>query len=93
MKISDKENGGPAFPTKLDNLSGKDMIDFSGDVLPHGMCQNYSGITVRDYFAVSAMQGWLSINNAVGNVRSEEHAKVAKFAYDLADAMLKERAK
>ncbi len=63
--MSNKDNGGPAFPTET----------FMTD-----------GMTLRDYFAAKAMQGLLARNAGGEGVVHEK-------AYQIADAMLKERAK
>jgi len=47
-----------------------------------------TGMTLRDYFAGLAMQGMMASNNLPNSVKNDELAAVA---YDLADAMLKER--
>lgn len=53
----------------------------------HGFNNGEPGMTLRDYFAAKAMQGWM--------VETEHpHAEnIAKTAYQVADAMLAERAK
>lgn len=60
-----------------------------------GSQQNYpmEGMTLRDYFAAKAMQGWLSSygTDAVHPVHSDSAVDVAKNAYALADEMLKAR--
>ncbi|AWZ74672.1 hypothetical protein J051_1300 [Klebsiella pneumoniae 440_1540] len=50
-------------------------------------------MTVRDYFAAKAMQGWLAGYPAGINhpARSEEGFTVAELSYLMADAMLKAR--
>jgi hypothetical protein len=50
----------------------------------------YSGMTLRDYFAAKAMQGLLSYGprSLVGTGK-----KLAPFAYEIADELLKERTK
>ncbi len=76
--MSDKDTGGPAFP--CDRIScGSENAVFSG----HGM-------TIRDYFAAKAMQGVLSNPNCPMQISDDV---LATQAYDLADAMLKERVK
>lgn len=55
--------------------------------------QGYEGLTVRDYFAAKAMQGWLasypeSEQHPVANNREN---MVAELSYLMADAMLKAR--
>ncbi|WP_117075316.1 hypothetical protein [Klebsiella pneumoniae] len=55
--------------------------------------QGYEGLTLRDYFAGQAMQGWLA-----SYPESEQHPvatysenRVAELSYLMADAMLKAR--
>ena len=43
------------------------------------------GMTLRDYFAAKAMQEFLTSRDDI------ENADIAKFSYEIADAMLKER--
>ena len=63
--------GGPAFP-------------WCGDL---NECPTINlGMTLRDYFAAKAMQGWL--------VETSEGVSVtalARFSYEMADAMLRAR--
>lgn len=56
-------------------------------VHPDGAGVQYYGMTLRDYFAAKAMQGTLA---AQARCSAE---KRAESAYELADAMLAERAK
>jgi hypothetical protein len=71
-------DGGPAFPQ-----NGSLQI---GDMSYQGS----TGITMRDYFAAKAMLGYMTSGFAnFGN----NHSVFAKDAYEMADAMLKERAK
>ena len=51
---------------------------------PEGNSADHFGMTLRDYFAAAALQGNL-IEPTVSN------DQVAKYAYSLADAMLKAR--
>lgn len=55
------------------------------DSVPHGGNAAWGGMTLRDYMAAKAMQAELIQNNSV------EDEKIAKWAYAMADAMLKER--
>lgn len=71
--MSNKENGGPAFPVVFDDSIG---ADFSVE----------KGMTLRDYFAAKAMQPLIG-----GDYQFMRD--VAKDAYEMADAMLKEREK
>ena len=70
-----KDTGGPAFPTK--NYSTFQPI-----------AEGYSeGMTLRDYFAAKAMQGFCA--NPAN--RDALPVEIAKGAYLVADAMLKAR--
>ncbi|MDP3859880.1 MAG: hypothetical protein Q8Q73_19135 [Stagnimonas sp.] len=72
-----RTDGGPAFPGT--------GTDSSGCPVP----EHYSaGMTLRDYFAAKAMQGWLA---SFGPEDAVKPASVADFAYGIADAMLKAR--
>jgi hypothetical protein len=86
--MKDKNTGGPAFPA----TSGWDSQG--------NWCRSYAdneGMTLRDYFAAKAMQGWVQATTKpyvhVGEYQvdsvSEDH--IAKIAYKMADAMLKAR--
>lgn len=71
--MSSKNNGGPAFPE-----SGERGKSVGGE-----------GMTLRDYFAAKAMQGFCTRPpEDVADMRL-----VAEQAYELADAMLAERDK
>ena len=87
--MSITNNGGPAFPCLEATVTG---IDSDGhervDTEAHG------GMTLRDYFAAKAMAAFIGAH-ITRNGRSDHwpEADVAQYAYDLADAMLAERAK
>ena len=51
------------------------------------MLKNQQGMTLRDYFSAKAMQGILA------NADDWDEEKLARLSYDVADAMLAERAK
>ena len=57
----------------------------------------YMGMTLRDYFAAKAMQGFmLDVDRQLietGEDPDAMLAEIAKCSYEFADAMLKERAK
>lgn len=78
--MSKENNGGPAFPEL-------------GNVGYNSEWQNEPGMTLRDYFAAKAMQGWIAsfpadaCHPAVSGICD----KLAKQSYELADAMLKAR--
>ena len=69
-----KENGGPAFPT----------VDANREEV-----YGTRGMSLRDYFAAKAMQGF-SVNS---DFTENTHREIADMAYALADAMLEERSK
>lgn len=83
-----KDTGGSAFPKvsyqKPDGYGAHIMIV-------------EGGMTLRDYFAARAMQGWISNSPQIGgNVLngSDGHAEsIASISYAWADAMIAERNK
>lgn len=78
-----KDNGGAAFPVFGVNCVRVE-IDGATEWEPQ---QISTGMTLRDYFAVKAMQGMLA-----GNVEMFSPADIlVKTAFDLADAMLEAR--
>ncbi len=68
-------HGGPAFPC--------DRIQTGS----HVVCS--TGISIRDYFAAKAMQGLLAQFQGCANGCDPAHH--AKWSYEMADAMMKER--
>jgi hypothetical protein len=78
--MSNINTGGPAFPAP----SGWDSQG--------NWCRYYAdseGMTLRDYFAVKALQGILTATLTPTTVWSQDAA--AETAYNVADAMLKAR--
>ena len=71
-------NGGPAFP-------GIKIV--SGDNYNPPKQYHMPGMFLRDYFAAKAMHASMSLDPA-NAASSEEHAR---WAYEMADAMLKAR--
>jgi hypothetical protein len=74
-----KDTGGTAFPTVnyVQNAGvGASVMELRG------------GMTLRDYFAAEAMQGFISNTDLVHMYNPEN---MAKWAYERADAMLKAR--
>lgn len=66
-------DGGPAFP----------------NVPPDSQYSKWDmGMTLRDYFAAAALQGFMAAHTSGGCLVDDLYAK---YAYDLADAMLKQR--
>ena len=72
-----KLTGGPAFPQV-------DLKDAYGMLVP----DRQSGMTLRDWFAGKAMQAYLTAPDT-----GWKFDELAGAAYEMADAMLKERSK
>ncbi|MDD2149937.1 hypothetical protein NPS52_04685 [Pseudomonas putida] len=74
----------PAFPVQASDYGG------------HGTC---FGLTIRDYFAAKAMQGYLANAwqaqelDSLGESSAQQMATVAEISYSMADAMLAARVK
>ena len=79
-----KDNGGPAFPMIRDMRHNPDW-------------DHEEGMTLRDYFAAKAMQiMWDAYHEGycgLTNHDTPSNDVIAEGAYQLADAMLAERAK
>lgn len=73
------DSGGPAFPLVHEHSAGAG----GGTFIYHGM-------TLRDWFAGQALAGLIASNDAGAGDRIEE---IPSYAYSIADAMLKARAK
>lgn len=76
-----KNDGGPAFPLSYTQQYGKD----------EGRQEVYGGMTLRDYFAGQALNGFLACTQQGEKIR--DFSKVAQEMYLLADAMIAEREK
>ena len=81
--MNNTNTGGPAFPGKQKALAIQ--TEHIGIASEYEI--EHNGMTLRDYFAAKAMQGMLAENGggAMSNV------KLADWAYDIADSMLKAR--
>ena len=79
---NDDKSGGPAFPIypRFDDGSFQQLPDTLG-------------MTLRDYFAAAAMQGWLSSWTPEMPWKAESPTNVALSAYQIADAMIVQREK
>lgn len=98
--MSALRQGGPAFPGVTVNDSDVNLTDPWGTLLPPGTQSHYSGISLREFAAVHALQGLLAnpkryayIAGLVeaGSITQEEaSAKNARKAVLLADALLAE---
>ncbi len=73
------KTGGPAFPACLRDTAK------NGKQAP---LQRVAGMTLRDYFAAKAMQGFASTLTGTAPVKFDA---LAKDAYEMAEAMLKAR--
>lgn len=90
--MSDKNNGGPAFPSELRNYTESDIIGFDNETIARTGIANYSGISMRDYFAGQALVGLMSAHNSNGRwTVNEVIESAAKYSYQAADAMLAAR--
>jgi hypothetical protein len=76
------KDGGPAFPRTANNYRQGDSHKYHDGNL---------GMSLRDYFAGQALTGWLA--TAVNLAAELDSEAEAKKAYEIADAMLKEREK
>ena len=75
--MNDELTGGPAFPRPTSHLPNVETS------------WSQTGMTLRDWFAGQALSG-MTANSAVAPASSEDWAHGA---YELADAMIAERAK
>lgn len=93
-----KNDGGPAFPVECTWVYGEPQGIQTGNT------QGWAtGMSLRDYFAAKVMQGLISAPDCsvcpkdrladVEKWRAEIRSQNAAYCYDMADAMLKERAK
>jgi len=82
-------DGGPAFPVSTSDPR-------IGHQDGYGTWQ-FPGLSVRDYFAAAALQGWLSSygpeSSHPADIGEHQLNQVAVQAYDMADAMLAARDK
>lgn len=79
--MSEKNNGGSAFPEVTELVK-------STDGYPHYKVWGSEGMSLRDYFAAKAMNGFCSLNGI--NVALEPQI-AAHCAYQIADAMIAAR--
>lgn len=78
-----KQTGGQAFPRQKRDYDGQNNV----------LQYQEEGMTLRDYFAAKAMQGWLASYGESDRhpaLNDYEH-QVASMSYKMADAMLKVR--
>lgn len=90
-----KQTGGPAFPV-ADGAAHRIAMQVAGDNEAKYIAESakaLAGMTLRDYFAAKAMQGWLSSypESDMHPVVTHHEKMVAELSYLMADAMLKAR--
>ncbi|MGO3714166.1 hypothetical protein [Alcaligenes aquatilis] len=92
------DNDGPAYPFEIENKSTEDIPDIFGGVVRAGTTRIYAGLTLRDAFAMAAMQGMfsdretiLSFANKCQREMLSPDSAMATAAYGMADAMLRAR--
>jgi len=76
------KDGGPAFPCAemAQNSSTGETVTFQW---------SHTGVTLRDYFAAKAMQGFCA--NPDGILTTSTYEKIAEMSYVQADVMLAAR--
>lgn len=84
-----EDDGGPAFPGERTVPDGKAIMTLTG-AQPTYRKVSYNGMSLRDHFAGQAVSGWLA---SFGPDEAAKAKQIAAFAYEIADAMLKERSK
>ena len=80
--MSTINDGGPAFPVPAEHSENPNFAT--------------PGMTLRDYFASAAMQGWMaSYDGKSGHPAGTDGGgrRVARLSYAMADAMIAERSK
>ena len=86
-KMSENNNGGPAFPFGQTDIDSGQLVNGWGS----------EGMTLRDYFAAKALSGMIAqgVLGFTGRHPSNWGSSkgLSKSAYEIADAMLAERAK
>ena len=81
--MSDK-TGGPAYPATIS------VNHTSGELGPYQFGDGdfkTPGMTLRDYFAAKAMQDFITADQG----HTFDYKQIAKWSYDMADAMLAAR--
>jgi hypothetical protein len=85
-EMTKKETGGPAFPTPRIEVNNEGVIT--------GFSVMDDGMTLRDYFAAKAMQGLIERETTRAfnfETYKDDPWRVALWAYDVADQMLRVR--
>jgi hypothetical protein len=100
--MNQNSNGGPAFPSNdqavahtiaaaaiegIEDAAERDRVYIAA------RAQAQQGMSLRDYFAAKFMQGFIAAPDREENYSHVTKADCAKLSYEMADAMLAERAK
>jgi len=82
--MSAKDDGGQAFPTEFYETEHGDRVQtFAGS----------PGMTLRDWFAGQAINGMLANGLGPNSQWTDDPPSAARWAYEIADAMIAERKK
>ena len=84
-----RPDGGPAYPQKL--LTGFESIGHESSI--RVKTEMIAGMSLRDYFAGQAIHAAESLIVYYSDKSRNEPMHIAVLAYEIADALLKERAK
>lgn len=79
--------GGQAFPYTFEVPAG--IPDDQGDIHELDMIQVHSGLSMREYIAIRAMQALIPIAEGYEMSDFARHRTVAELAVDYADALIK----
>lgn len=82
--MTNKSNGGPAFPRPKSPKGEYTDSDVPGA---------QTGMSLRDYFAAKAMQGFAANTSVIDSDNPNAISFVVATAFKVADAMLAERTK
>jgi hypothetical protein len=83
--MNTKDDGGPAFPQQA-------VRDGDGLLQSAAVYGVPAGLSLRDYFAAKAIQGWLAgWPDDLPLDSDDKKLQVSRFAYSIANAMLKAR--
>lgn len=83
------DDGGPAFPSRTSTVLKREDGSRQTTMVEEG----HRGLSLRDYFAAKAMQGLIACDAFRGPLYQQEPVCAAGFAYAVADAMIRARAK
>ena len=76
------------YPDPIQGPNSPFAKSFSYEPMPHCPQLVFNQVELRDYFAAAALQGFMAAHTSGGCLVDDLYAK---YAYDLADAMIKAR--